>query len=345
MNLKERAGALKQLGNVVYEALTNKSSEHGTILNEAILQAEMKNPWFTRENIEKALLSIAGMLENIELQDFEKHGYSFSDENPLTVAIIMAGNIPLVGFQDFAHVLISGHTALCKMSTDDDVLLPVIADVLVRIEPRFADSIIFAEKFIRNFHAVIATGSNNTARYFDYYFSTYPHIIRKNRNSVAVLTGNESADELSLLADDIFSYFGFGCRNVSELYVPDGYEFKHFIEACKKYERFTQHTKYMNNYEYYKAIHLVSSTPFTDGGFFMLLKSDQIASPPGIIHYVPYKHIEEVKQQLDLLHEQLQCVVSQSADIGNAIPFGTSQSPGFFDFADGVDTLKFLSEL
>ncbi len=345
MNLKERAGALKKLGNVVHEALVNKSSEHGRILHEAIELAELKNPWFTSENSRKALFAIAGMLENIELLDFEENNYSFSENNPLTVAIIMAGNIPLVGFQDFAHVLVSGHTALCKMSSNDAVLLPVVAELFLEIEPRFSKRIRFAEKIISGFDAVIATGSNNTARYFEYYFSKYPHIIRKNRNSLAVLSGNESINELILLADDVFSYFGFGCRNVTALLVPEKYNLNPFVEAAKKYEHFQLHSKYMNNYDYYRAIHIVNLTQFTDAGFFMLIQSDAISSPPGVLHYQYYRHMDEVKEFLSSNTHQLQCVVSDPEVIQNAVPFGKSQSPAFFDFSDNVDTLRFLSEL
>lgn len=345
MNCSQRINAFKTLGKSIEFALSNPDGETGSQLLHAVSEAEKVNPWFVKSHSEQALLAIAAMLKNIEHSDFEKRGYVFSDQAPKTVAIVMAGNIPLVGFQDFAHVLISGHKALCKMSSDDSVLLPVIADLLCRIEPDFSEHIRFSEGKISDFDAVIATGSNNTSRYFEYYFSKYPHIIRKNRNSVAVLTGKESPEDLMLLADDMFSYFGFGCRNVTTLFVPENYEFEKIILAASRYSYFQQHHKYMNNYDYYKAIYIINSAQYIDGGFFILVRSDQIATPPGIIHYITYRDISSVVDAISQLSEQLQCVISESVKIKGAIGFGLSQSPDFFDFADGVDTLKFLDGL
>jgi len=312
------------------------------MVQEAISKAESANPWFIRIHIERALSEIAFMLKNIDPQALHSN-YPDRIDVAKTVAVIMAGNIPLVGFQDFAHVLISGHKIICKLSSDDNVLLPVIADILCEIEQEFKEYIYFENQFIKNFDAVIATGTDNTARYFEYYFSKYPHIIRKNRNSIAVLNGQETNEELEQIADDVFMYFGFGCRNVSFFLVPEHYDFQLFIAASQKYSHFQHHTKYMNNYEYYRAIHIVNATPFVDGGFCMLIPSDKLNSPPGIFHYLQYYSLLEVNEYIDFNFNNIQCIVSVDSIHDAVIMPGNSQSPGFTDFSDGIDTLKFLS--
>lgn len=335
--------AFLNLRSTLILAIEEPHSDEAGRLNDVITRAHSANSWFTSQHIIHALKSLTVMLSELE-RPYKKSAIPYSG-NPKTVALIMAGNIPLVGFQDLLHVLLSGHRALCKLSDDDKVLMPYIADILTTHTPELKEYIRFSEATVKDFDAVIATGSNNTARYFEYYFGKYPHIIRKNRNSVAVLTGNESAEELTLLADDIFMYFGLGCRNVSALLLPEGFDMGSLINACQKYSGLGNHTKYMNNYEYYRAIHMVNNTPFIDGGFFILLETDIVSSPPGIIHYQKYGSMEQAVQRISAMNEQLQCIISAEDTIKGSIPPGSSQQPGLFDFADGVNTFEFLGAL
>ncbi len=346
MEIKQRIHAFFLLGKKLRELIAELEANPNCELAKTMIQAETQNQWFTAEHVKYALSSVSSMLDEKKLIEFGQKYLLDSDHiNPKTVAIIMAGNIPLVGFQDFVHVLLSGNKALCKLSSDDAVLLPFVAQLLIEANPEFEKYIEFATGKIEGFDAVIATGSNNTSRYFEYYFSKYPHIIRKNRNSVAVLSGNETAEQLERLADDVFLYFGFGCRNVSALVVPEDYDFEMLIHVFQKYSHFGNHHKYMNNYDYYRAIFMVNSTPFIDGGFFMLMNSDTIHSFPGIIHYHVYKDISEVRDLVNDRREDIQCIVGDSSEIENVIPFGSAQQPLLDDFADGVNTMNFLSEL
>ena len=247
-----------------------------------------------------------------------------------------AGNIPFVGFHDFLCMLISGNNYIGKNASDDTLLLPWIAEELIKIEPKFKERISFVEK-LKDMDAVIATGSNNTARYFEYYFSKYPHIIRKNRNAVAVLTGDEPKEELNLLGEDIFRYFGLGCRNVSKLYVPRGYNFNGFFEAMFSYSQVMQHNKYMNNYDYNRAVFLMRQIPFLENNFLIIREDASIPSPISVVHYEFYDEAEKLKENLAEHKEQIQCIVGR-----DYIPFGQGQSPALWDYADGVDTMAFL---
>ena len=252
MKLEERIKALSALGNKLNNL---KDDKVGGEFWQLLTTAENFNPWFTQENQQMALSNIIAMLNHDALSDWVANykDCDFSDSD-LKVGVIMAGNIPLVGFHDFMSVLISGKIFVGKLSSSDKILLPYIANLLVEIEPRFADRIIFEDELMKNFDAVIATGSNNSSRYFDYYFGKYPNIIRKNRNGVAVLTGSETEEELKKLGKDIFQYFGLGCRSVSKLFVPEGYDFKELFEALSGYENITHHHKYSNNYDYNRSI-------------------------------------------------------------------------------------------
>jgi hypothetical protein len=332
------------LGERIHHALSSDSSPFAFELSSAIKNAEKVNPWFTPQNIRRALFEISQMLRNIDADHIISH-YKTSQEHPKTVAVIMAGNIPLVGFQDFAHVLISGHRALCRLSSDDAVLLPVISEMLCDIDCRFRQMIRFTHDSPSGFDAAIATGSNNTARYFEYYYSSFPHIIRKNRNSLAVITGDESSADMEGLSHDIFSYFGFGCRNVSALRIPENFDMQRFDTASEPYGKLIAHQKYQNNYRYYRALFETSKTPYRDCGFFLLKESDAISGPPAVVYFSYYKHVDEVKHEIELMKHEIQCVVSKCPEIEGAVTFGQSQSPGFLDFADGVDSLEFLSGL
>jgi len=255
----------------------------------------------------------------------------------------MAGNIPLVGFHDFLSVLISGNSVLVKLASNDKHFLPLIAKYLEYVEPSFNSKITFTEEKLTNFDAAIATGSNNTARYFDYYFGKYPNIIRKNRNSVAVITGNETENELKGLGEDIFRYFGLGCRSVSKLFVPKNYDFDNLFKAIYEYHDIINYAKYQNNYDYNKAVYLMSEFKLLENGFLMLKEDQSYASPIASLFYEYYDDLNQLTEKLDTDTEQIQCVVSNS--IENAIPFGKTQQPSLTDYADGVDTLAFLAQL
>lgn len=312
---------------------------------QQIEQAVHHNGWFTRENIVFALREWSKALtpENLDLW-LKK--YSFHKVAPKTVGIIMAGNIPLVGFHDFLSVLLCGHKVLVKQSSNDELLLPILADYLKSIAPEWETSIRFisnSEK-MKNIDAVIATGSNNTARYFQYYFKEIPSLIRKNRNSVAILTGNENQEELSRLGEDIFRYYGLGCRNVSKLYVPKNYNFDHFFEAIYSWNPIIHHAKYANNYDYNKAVYLMSSFRLLENGFLILKEDNGFGSPIATLFYEYYSDIPQLKGSLEDSREEIQCKVALGI-FENEISFGETQQPKLWDYADNVDTMEFLLKL
>jgi hypothetical protein len=253
----------------------------------------------------------------------------------------LAGNIPLVGFHDFLSVLISGNSVLIKTSSKDQFLLPFVAKYIIAIEPKFEDKITFIEGKLENFDTVIATGSNNTARYFDYYFKDKPSIIRKNRNSVAVLNGEETKEQLAALGEDIFRYFGLGCRNVSKLFVPKEYSFVAFFEAIFEYQDVIHYEKYANNYDYNKAVFLMSNFKLLDNGFLTLKEDSSHASPISSVFYEFYENIDDLQIRLNSESEQIQCIVSNTS-IENSIDFGQTQKPNLWDYADNIDTISFL---
>jgi len=321
--------------------LTNNAYQN--LVNEVDM-ADNYNAWFVKDNVEFMLFSLGKSLEKENLQKWIA-GYNLKDADLFhtkTIAVIMAGNIPAVGFHDFLSVLISGNKILAKLSSDDDRLLKAISDLLIDIEPKFAEYISFADGKVANFDAIIATGSGNTSRYFDYYFGKYPNIIRKNRNGVAVLNGNESESDFEALADDIFMYFGLGCRNVSKLFVPSNYDFKPMLDVFAKREAIRNHSKYFNNYEYNKAIYLVNSRPHYDSGNLMLTEDSSYASPVSVLYFEHYDDIESLNNKFLLDSESIQCVVSKDDKIKNRVDFGNSQHPQLWDCADGVDTMGFL---
>ena len=257
------------------------------------------------------------------------------------MGLILAGNIPLVGFHDFLSVLISGNNVLIKTSSNDQFLLPFLAKYLIAIEPELSNKITFVEGKLENFDAVIATGSNNTARYFEYYFKDKPSIIRKNRNSVAVLNGEETKEQLMALGEDIFRYFGLGCRNVSKLFVPKGYSFNAFFEAIFEYQDIIHYEKYANNYDYNKAVFLMSNFKLLDNGFLTIKEDSSYASPISSVFYEFYENLEELQIRLESESEQIQCIVSNNL-VKNSIDFGQTQRPNLWDYADNVDTISFL---
>ena len=308
-----------------------------------IALSQSHNGWYTPEQVCFAFQSWAKALTQEKLDQWLS-AYDFTDRQPKTIALILAGNIPLVGFHDFLSVLISGHNVLVKTSSNDQHLLPFIAKYLIHIAPEFKDKITFIEGKLENFDAVIATGSNNTARYFEYYFKDKPSIIRKNRNSVAVLDGTETFEDLVGLGEDIFRYFGLGCRNVSKLFVPKDYNFDNFFKAMYEYRDVIQYEKYANNYDYNKAVFLMSNFQLLDNEFLTIKEDTSYASPISSVFYEFYENLEEITTRLNADAEQIQCVVSKNL-IPNSVAFGQTQQPKLWDYADNVDTLAFLNSL
>lgn len=299
------------------------------------------NGWFTPKSIEMALSGITFLLEEEKLREFAK---SINETPPKKVAVIMAGNIPAVGFHDLLCVLLSGHSILIKTSSDDHLLIPFFCKLLRHFDAEFGHRIEFAEGKLTGFDAIIATGSNSSALHFEYYFKKYPRIIRKNRNSIAILSGNETATELENLGKDIFSYFGLGCRNVSKLYIPEGYKFETFFEAMFKFNSVAENKKYFNNYEYHRALFLLEKIDFLDNNFMVVRQAEQLSSPVSVVHYEHYSNLYKLSEQLSSAENQIQCLVG-SLQLPNMIGFGKSQTPDINDFADRVNTLDFLNTL
>ena len=307
---------------------------------DLILLSQSHNGWFTPENVYFAIQSWANALTENNLNQWLS-AYDLSKTNPKTVAIILAGNIPLVGFHDFLSVLISGHKVVVKTSSNDQKLLPFLANYLIAVAPQLSEYITFSEGKLENFDAVIATGSNNTARYFEFYFKDKPSIIRKSRNSVAILNGKETREDLVNLGEDIFRYFGLGCRNVSKLFVPKDYDFDAFFKAIFEYKEAIFYEKYANNYDYNKAVFLMSNFKLLDNEFLTLKEDTSHASPISSVFYERYENLSDIQTRLETEKDQIQCIVSNNL-IEKSIAFGQTQQPNLWDYADNVDTIQFL---
>ncbi|WP_242927573.1 acyl-CoA reductase [Pontibacter vulgaris] len=305
--------------------------------------ASAKNNWFNEENVSCALRGIATMLEEQYLREWI-YPYHLKHVTPKKVGVVMAGNIPMVGFHDFLSVLMSGHYLKAKLSSDDEVLMKKLASMLVEIEPAFANQFEFVD-MLKDAEAIIATGSDNTARYFEYYFGNRPHIIRKNRTSIGILTGHEEADDLAALGEDIFRYYGLGCRNVSKVFVPAGYTFDKFFEANQHRSTILEHHKYQNNYDYNKSILLVNRVPHFDNGFMLVQQSENMVSPISVLFYDTFSSLSDLRQKINAVKDKTQCIVSAHGWLEGSIPFGEAQCPMVWDYADGVDTMAFLQKL
>lgn len=303
-------------------------------------KAYVQNQWFTIENTRRAIDSIATWLTEDQLNNWLER-YHLSDRAIKTIGVIMAGNIPLAGFHDFLSVLITGNRIKIKLSSQDQILLKAIADYLISKNKNWEAKIEFAEQ-IKSVDGVIATGSNNTSRYFEYYFRSVPLLLRHNRSSVAVLLGNETEEELSNLATDIFSYFGLGCRNISMLLLPEGMSMDLITRALFPWKHNLDHHKYANNYTYQRALLLMDQQPFTDTGYCVLRESDQPASPVGVIHFKHYKKLEDAHEWISIHLDEIQCVAGSS--FPGSVAFGSAQQPGLTDYADHIDTIRFITE-
>ena len=351
MLLEKRIEAFSKLGDFLEQFSRNKIEQHNNVshnelffdsFNLQIKRAKEYNGWFTEDNVLFAFESWSNLLTKSKLTDWIS-SYTIHKLSSKTIAIIMAGNIPLVGFHDFLSVLLSGHRVIVKQSSNDKHFLPLMAKYLEYVEPQFKGKIKFTEEKLSGFDAAIATGSNNTARYFEFYFGKKPNIIRKNRNAVAVLTGNETIDELTKLGEDIFRYFGLGCRSVSKLFVPNNYDFDRFFKAIYGYSDIMNYIKYQNNYDYNKAVYLMSEFKLLENGFLMLKEDTSYSSPIATLFYEYYDDLAPLKRKLMIDADHIQCVVSNS--IENAIPFGKTQQPSLTDYSDGVDTIEFLGSV
>jgi hypothetical protein len=356
MTLDNRIEAFDSLGKFLKQFSDQQSETNHHPLNEQFYNdfkelltlVSIHNPWFTKSNVINAISAIAAQLDQQQLNDWTAtyRAAIGTSEKSHRVAVIMAGNIPMVGFHDFLCVLLSGNRFVGKLSSDDKLLLPYLSKILIAIEPRFKESIEFTEGQLKTMDAVIATGSNNTARYFEYYFKKYPSIIRKNRNSVAVLSGKETAEELVDLGKDIFQYFGLGCRNVSKLFVPKGYTFDPFYEAMMVYQDIIHTNKYANNYDYNRTVYLMSNDPtLLDNNFLLLKENVSYSSPIGVLFYEFYEDLNKLNERLKQDKDQIQCIVASTRAVNHSIPFGQAQCPALMDYADGIDTMKFLVEL
>jgi hypothetical protein len=341
-----------ELGKFLSQFTLEKQVQNPNVLHNDLYFEKFKtlielsqshNGWFTPEQVYFSVQSWAEALTENNLIVWLSN-YDFSKVESKTVSLILAGNIPLVGFHDFLSVLISGHKALVKTSSNDQHLIKFLANYLISVEPHLSNHIAFTDGKLENFDAIIATGSNNTARYFEFYFKNKPNIIRKSRNSVAVLNGKESHEDLVNLGEDIFRYFGLGCRNVSKLFLPKDYSFENFFQALYEQKDVIYYEKYSNNYDYNKAVFLMSNFKLLDNEFLTLKEDPSYASPISSLFYEYYDDITDLQNRLSKDAEQIQCIVSSNL-IDNSIGFGQTQKPKLWDYADNVDTLAFLIPL
>lgn len=344
MNLEERIESFALMGEFLRNALNNGtitdagSGNGHSQLNKLIDIQHNTNPWFTPDNVRKAINAIAEELTEENLIRWTNSYPQLSEKRtPFNIGVIMAGNIPLVGFHDFLSVLITGNRIIAKTSSKDTELITFIGKTLCSINSSFSDKIEFTESILTGFDAVIATGSDNSSRYFEYYFGKYPNIIRKNRNSIAILEGDESDDELEALGADIFSYFGLGCRNVSKIYLPKSFNLIRLSEQWHNFKGVISNLKYANNYDFNKAVYLVNREAFHDTGYLLMKEDNKLSSPVSVLYYEFYESQDAVKQQTELLKDKIQCVVGRQG-----IPFGEAQRPHLWEYADGIDTIEFL---
>ena len=352
MELEKRINAFVELGKFLtqfeqIDPVKDSSVKYNDLFFDGFKHqlklAEETNGWFTKDNLIYSLKGWSNQLTYSNINTFILK-YDMTSMSCKNVAIIMAGNIPLVGFHDFFSVLISGHNVVVKQATNDKQLLPLIAKYLEIVEPGFKSKITFVDGQLKDFDAVIATGSDNTARYFDYYFREVPSIIRNNRNSVAVLNGNETKNDLEALSIDIFRYYGLGCRNVSKLFVPKSYDFKDFFQSIYSWHPIINQSKYANNYDYNKAVYLMSEFDMLENGFLMLKEDHRYSSPIATLFYEFYDSKKTLKKRLNKDHTKIQCVVASNF-LDSEIKFGCTQTPNLWDFADNVDTIEFLLKI
>jgi len=343
-NLKK---ALIQFGKILNSLATSTEfagfqsglTESEFVQLKTVINKEFQyNPWFTKENVSSALSGISGMLEEDELdQVFSKYDKT---DFPKRIAIIMAGNIPFVGFHDVLAALVTGNIAICKFSSEDSRIPPMLLKLLIELNPEIKPFVEFSFGPVKNYDAVIATGSNNTINTLKDYFKDKPALFRKNRTSIAVLDGSETREDLEKLSDDCFQYFGRGCRNVGKLLIPEDFDVNRIFEGFLKQSDVINHHKYANNYDYQRTVFLMNQIPFLDNNAFMLKEDEALHAPLSIIYFQRYSNNNEVEAYISAHNEEIQAVVGN-----NYIPFGQAQNPKILDFADGIDTFSWLEKL
>jgi hypothetical protein len=336
MKLNKRVEVLEFVGQACSKALENVDEKFPGFDN-----IMYHNPWFTPDNVRYCLDYWQKALTKPNIDNWLSK-YKLKDECPnLRLGLVFAGNIPLVGLHDLLCAIAVGVKLKIKFSSKDKLLPEWIINTLKSQFKELENRIEISENFITDFDSIIATGSNNSSRYFEYYFGKYKHIIRKNRNSIAVISGNENKKTLEKLADDIFLYFGLGCRSVSKIYLPENYDFNVLADAFEKYSHFITHNKYANNYDYWRSVYALEKIKISDMGFFILKESESLHSPPSVINYEYYSKISSLKEHIISNQNSLQCVLSENEGIsGNK--FGTSQKPALSEYSDNIDTINFL---
>jgi hypothetical protein len=340
MNINRRIQLISDIGeflkNYLDENYDNNNDNKLVEFKDVIIKAQSKNPWFTDANIKVNLTYWSKKLTKNNLNKWLSK-YNLNNTSRKNIAIIMAGNIPLVGFHDFICVFLSGHNSIIKLSNSDNCIIPFLTDLMKLPSER----IVYSDSFLKDYDGVIATGSDNTSRYFDYYFKNKRSIIRKNRNSIAILNGEESDDDLKSLSQDIFTYFGLGCRNVSKLYVPKNYNFDLFFNSIFCYKELINNHKYANNYDYNKAIYLMSEYKFLDNGFFIVKEGNEMHSPISTINFEYYDNVSILKEKINLEDDNIQCIVS-NIEFKGKVNFGETQNPSLNQYADNIDVMRFL---
>ena len=346
-DLKERIQAFSDLGILFRE---NSSSQKiktfqkwDSELNKLLKDSYQHNSWFIENNLKLSLKNWSAELNKKNIENWLEN-YKIELKSSKTVAIIMAGNVPVVGFHDLMCSLILGFKCFVKLSSNDKILIPLIVKFIQSRFDGFKEKVFFESNILKNFDAVIATGSNNSHKYFEYYFGKYPNLLRKTRHSVAVLNGNESDSELAMLSNDVFDYFGLGCRSVSKIFIPKGYDLDLLFNAFYMKRFVIDHNKYANNYDYNKAVYLMSEEKFYDNGFVILKEEKKLGSPIACVYFEYYDDLVQVQNIIKINNQNIQCVVSNEK-IFSGISFGTTQCPKLSDYADNVDTLKFLLKI
>lgn len=339
MTLVQRISSLTELGKVLIQ-------NNNILQSDIFKKACVENPWFTPENIYLSLEAITShYLNEQSLSDLVLRYHIDNNIQPKKIGLVLAGNIPMVGFHDILCCYLTGHISMIKLSDKDKVLIPYVLNLLIVNYPEAQHYFEYVEK-LSGFDAVIATGSNNTALHFEYYFRDLPHIIRYNRNAVAILKGNEDLSTMQLLAQDIFSYFGLGCRNVSKLFLPEGYPLERLMEAFDSYKDIILYNKYKNNYDYNVALYLLNKEAFLQNEFFILRPSTDVASRIATIHYEYYSNVSQLTEKIKTDMDKIQCVVAADPLPGiSTVSFGQAQHPEIDTFADSVDTIQFLLSL
>lgn len=327
------------LGDYITTFIDNRFEQKFERINQAIQTAFHKNGWFEEREVMHALEYWGKHLTKDNLNEW-LNSYKPDRDSPKNVAIIAAGNIPLVGFHDVLCTLLSGHRVFLKCSSSDDVLLPLFCNLIIELEPRLEDYIKIIPFKLEGFDAVIATGSNNSARHFEQYFGKYPSIIRKNRTGIAILDGSESKEEMEGLIEDAYRYFGLGCRNITKLFLPVGFDLNKIFEASVPFAYLMENKKFANNYTYHKTLLMMEGRDVLENELLILVENPSLYSPVSVLNYEYYSDIAHLNQRVEEELDHIQCVVSRKNT-----PFGKAQQPDIKQYADGVDTMKFLTQL